>query len=151
MICGKIDEAKTYFAQDERFEKLFNVMKNIPCDIEAGTIVDFGNGISGKIADITTGDKSVRRYESHRKFIDIHYIICGEEIFGYSSISDASGSTGYDGDKDIEFYEGMADEALLHLRAGNFCITYPEDLHKPCCSVTPGNKVKRIVAKVPVK
>ena len=54
----------------------------------------------------------------------------------------------YDENKDIALYKGKV-EQLVHLRAGECLITFPEDLHQPKVRVND-DPVKKVVFKVAI-
>ncbi len=70
------------------------------------------------------------RWEAHRKYIDVQYIVDGCERMGYTYLrSELAIETPYDAQKDIIFYRAQGD--LLEVPAGSFVIFTPHDLHAP--------------------
>lgn len=68
-------------------------------------------------------------YENHKKYIDIHYILAGEEKIDISDVSSLDEVEPYATDKDIMFLTGEAQVELI-LRKGDFLICYPQEAHK---------------------
>ena len=89
------------------------------------------------------------KWECHRKYIDIQYIVKGIERIGYANINRMSVKTGYDAIKDISILEGNGD--YLNLTEGFYGIFFPADAHAPKLSPDdiPG-KVIKVVVKVRV-
>jgi len=87
-------------------------------------------------------------FESHRKFIDIQYMIRGHERHDYAHVSDLERRDGYDEKKDLQVYDGKGSTFIL--KAGSFALYFPGDAHMPCLAVTTPEKVFKIVVKVPV-
>jgi len=85
--------------------------------------------------------------ESHRKYIDIHYCIEGNEKIGWRSL-DACNEVGnvYDSEKDFMTF-GNPPESWVVLRPGSFAIFFPGDAHAPMVST---GIVHKIVVKVAV-
>lgn len=124
---------------------------------------DFTKVENGKY--LIEGDKMfamVQRYESrhmkdcraetHRKFVDIQYVVEGEEYMGWCPFSpDLKTTVEYDETKDVAFYEKLVPESNLVLTPGSFAVLYPEDVHRPCCAIDekPG-PVTKVVVKVSV-
>ena len=97
-----------------------------------------------------TVDASESQFESHRRYIDIQCVVEGEETVFVSQTSSLTPETDYDGAKDIRFYEDFPGETV-RLRPGMFAVFFPQDAHKPRCSVggSPG-KILKIVFKLAV-
>lgn len=87
-------------------------------------------------------------FEAHRDYIDIQYIINGEEKIGVTPYSECSEAIPYDKEKDIEFLNGDGEYYPLH--AGEYMILYPEDAHKPSISLKTKSTVRKAVVKVRV-
>ena len=94
--------------------------------------------------------KSDAKYESHRRYIDIQYMIKGEEKIGVTDLSNCKTCIEYDTDKDLEFYDNCSDEEFLALETGQFLILYPHDAHKPSISKGQKKNVKKVVVKVAI-
>ncbi len=95
------------------------------------------------------------RLETHRKYIDIQYVVSGSEALGWTPLEQLSVTTPYDAAKDVEF--GSAPPAavtLVRLTAGQMAVLWPEDAHAPRLAAAIGDKpaqptdVKKIVVKV---
>ena len=88
------------------------------------------------------------QFEAHRKYIDIQYMIKGEEKIGIAKYSDCFPVTPYDTDKDIEFLTCDDNDNYYILREGEFLIFYPEDAHQPSLAIDTQKLVKKAVIKV---
>ena len=83
-------------------------------------------------------------YEAHRKYIDLQYIVHGEEELGYAAVSDCEIDTPYDEAQDYLLVKGEGSE--IKLSDGDFYIAYPSDGHRPLCSSNPA-EIRKIVVK----
>ncbi len=90
--------------------------------------------------------KSDALYEAHRDYIDIQYIISGEEKIGVTKYSDCTENTPYDKERDIEFLNGEGE--FYPMRTGDYMILYPTDAHKPSISLNEQTTVRKAVVKV---
>ncbi|MCC6933948.1 MAG: YhcH/YjgK/YiaL family protein [Deltaproteobacteria bacterium] len=91
------------------------------------------------------------KFEAHQKYIDVQYIIDGEESIGWAPAADISYNTEYDIENDIRF--GSVAEDLtqtVQLRKGQFAILFPSDGHAPRHSINKPTYVKKVVVKVAV-
>jgi len=92
--------------------------------------------------------KTVReaRFESHRDYIDIQYLVSGDEALGVLPIGELTGATPYDPAKDIVFYATPARYPALRLPPDHFAVFFPADGHQPMCHAgTPGQLHKAVV------
>ena len=87
-------------------------------------------------------------FEAHREYIDIQYIISGEELIGVTDYKKCETTIPYDKEKDIEFLSGEG--FYENLLKGEFMILYPNDSHKPSISIDKKSpqKVRKAVVKV---
>ena len=89
------------------------------------------------------------KFEYHRKYLDIQFMVSGEEIIGWTSSEQMTIMEPYTADKDICF--GTAPEGKwspVHLQEGQLAVFWPEDGHAPRISVGPPAPVMKIVVKV---
>jgi YhcH/YjgK/YiaL family protein len=86
------------------------------------------------------------RLEAHRKYIDIQFVVSGDEWIGWQDLA-ACGETGlgYSAEKEIEFYTA-APAKWFRVQPGSFAIFFPEDAHAPLAGEGPVHKVVMKVA-----
>ena len=84
--------------------------------------------------------------EGHRKYLDIQFVISGDESMGWSPREGLANSVEYDKERDLEFFTGDP-ESIIHVPPGSFVIFHPSDAHLPCIGNGPLHKV---VVKVAV-
>jgi len=107
--------------------------------------------IEGKIVyaivqSYNTRNKDNVKWEAHRKYIDIQFILKGTEKIGISNIEKMKANEQYQEEKDIQFFDGEGE--YYDIKKGEYMIIYPDDIHMP--SIGNGNFVKKIVVKVSV-
>ena len=95
----------------------------------------------------TDPDKTIS--EAHRKYIDIQYMVEGEEIIGVADISCDKVLTEAKEENDVWFYNCKTEP--LTLSAGKYMVLYPNDLHCPGVA-TNGTAMtcRKVVVKVKV-
>ena len=85
--------------------------------------------------------------EAHRKYIDIQYVVSGDEWIGWRDLGTCRESgLGYSTEKEIEFYTA-APETWFQVLPGSFAIFFPGDAHAPLAGTGP---VHKVVVKVAV-
>ena len=95
----------------------------------------------------TDPDKTIS--EAHRKYIDIQYMVEGEELIGVADISCEKELTEAKEENDVWFYNCKTEP--LTLSAGKYMVLYPNDLHCPGVA-TKGTALtcRKVVVKVKV-
>ena len=95
----------------------------------------------------TDPDKTIS--EVHKKYIDIQYMVEGEEIIGVADISEDKELTEAKEENDVWFYDCKTEP--LTLTAGKYMVLYPNDLHCPGVA-TKGKALtcRKVVVKVKV-
>ena len=147
MIVDGINNSKLYLGINKDFEKVFNVLKALNKETPEGKIVIDEGNVWVNVQYF--GDKEPSadpKFEEHRKFIDIHYIVCGEEKFGYSNLDRLTVVDPYDEKRDVEFSKGEIN--TLVLKSGDFLVTYPDDAHIPNMVKLSNGIMVRAVAKI---
>ena len=147
MIIDKIENAHLYENISERINKSFEYirttdLKNLP----AGRYPIDGENIFALVSEYQTKSESEGKLEAHRKYIDVQYVISGEELMGYAPLGNQQILETYKEENDIEFYTG--DKSFTKVSEGMFAIFFPEDVHMPGISTGIISDVKKLVIKV---
>lgn len=93
-------------------------------------------------------DPDVARYEAHKNYVDIQYVVDGKESIYIAPVSIMTETAPYNPEKDVVFFENIDQAATAVLTNGGYAILYPEDAHKPGVTVDETVTVKKIVGKV---
>jgi YhcH/YjgK/YiaL family protein len=147
MIIDKIESAHLYKNISERINKSFEYirttdLKNLP----AGRYPIDGENIFALVSEYKTKSEQEGKLEAHRKYIDVQYVINGEELMGYSPLGNQQILEPYKMENDIVFYTG--DKSFTKVSEGMFAIFFPEDVHTPGISAGKISDVKKLVIKV---
>lgn len=139
------------FIRDKKYEDkisyALSYIKGLDVTIKCGKY-DLKEGIYFGVDEYFTKEYGLP--EVHRKYIDLQYILDGEEIIHLANIQDCSKSLGYNPDKDIEFFENSINSKELVMKKGDWAVFYPDDAHTPQILLNKSSKVKKIVVKIPV-
>jgi biofilm protein TabA len=87
------------------------------------------------------------QWEAHRNFIDLHYIIEGEEVVQVSDIQLMIATTEYQ--DDFQFFEGNAEQSI-NCKKGDFLFLLPHEVHKTAVALNIKGHVKKYVFKIPL-
>lgn len=89
-------------------------------------------------------------YEAHKNYVDIQYIVDGQEHVDVSFEEYMELATPYDSEKDIMFFKNPQKYFSRILGPEEYVILLPHELHKPGQKVGENGNVKKIVGKVQV-
>ncbi|HBL7617225.1 TPA: YhcH/YjgK/YiaL family protein [Escherichia coli] len=108
------------------------------------------NGVIYKTFTANTDLPEKRTPETHKDFIDIQFVISGNELVEFGCLGDTKPHVEKPED-DNYFYDRSGLELNeMKLTDGDFVIFFPWDIHSPLCHKSGSSKVRKIVAKVPV-
>ena len=144
MIVDSLKNSALYEKVHKDFAKVFEALKKISAE-DGKLVLEDGNVWINPPA-LTVISDAEKVFEAHNDFIDIHYIISSAEKFGYANRECLSVTKEYDKQGDYELLNGEAD--LITLKAGDFCIVFPEDAHIPACAKAGEEPLVRVVAKI---
>lgn len=149
MIKDKLRNAKIYYNLSENMQKGLTWLQETDLnDIEDGKYEIDGEKVYASVQTYDTKDDA--KYESHKKYIDIQYMINGAEKIGVADVLNCVSCIEYDSARDLEFYNINSEEEYLELKSGDFLILYPHDAHKPSISISKSLRVKKVVVKVEI-
>lgn len=148
MILDTIENSHLYEKLSERISKAFTYLKETDLKtLPEGKYPIDGDSIYASVQEYLTKNRSEGQLEGHKKYIDIQYVISGEELMGIAPLSTQK-PVDINDEKDYTFYTG--DAGFVNVKEGMFTIFFPTDLHMPCISVDQQKKVKKVVIKVKI-
>ncbi len=139
-----------YYNNPQRWQQAFQFLKTANLnELSSGRQELDGKHLYISVDAYISKDKNETRYESHRKYIDIQYIIEGEEQMGLTTLDKVKVTEPYNGEKDIAFYAFDGGD-YIKATPDNFLVFFPEDVHRPMIKLNENTKVKKIVVKIEV-
>ena len=147
MIVGKLKDLKRYKGLNQNLDKAIDYICSANLyDLNHGkNYIDNENIFINRFNYI--GQKEFDCFfEGHKNYLDIHIILNGKEKLGYSDISELNQVSKYDLENDFIKFEGPI-KNYIDLKAGDFAITFPEDIHMPKISIND-ETIEKIVCKV---
>ncbi|MCE9685763.1 YhcH/YjgK/YiaL family protein [Shewanella sp. AS16] len=120
--------------------------------LEAGSYPLEGEDIFVIVNDYETKPRDTEPFEVHRKYIDVQYVVSGEEEFGYLPLAQQTPSKPYFEKHDyaeFDYESNRSDASYIKLKAGMFALFFPGDIHMPGTGDTP-TSVRKVVIKVRV-
>ena len=149
MILDQLDNALIYAGLGERISiGLALLNEDSVRNAAPGRHEVDGENLFYVVDEYETKPAEEGRLEIHRKYLDIQYIVSGEECIGVAPLEGLTEETPYDGEKDLAFYKYEPTMSNLHLQQGMFAIFWPNEPHMPCRSIDKAETVKKIVVKI---
>ena len=149
MIIDHLENAEIYSNMGDRIALALKYISETDFSlVEKGKYPIDGDLVYAVVSEYHTKPIADCKIEAHKKYIDVQYIISGEEAMGLTLLTDQRPSVPYNEEKDCVFYN--APTSLVNFEPGMFAIYFPSDLHQPCISIGEGGEVKKVVVKVMV-
>ena len=147
MITDTLEQASRYETLHAGFKAAFDFLRDTDLlSLAEGRTVIEGDRLFALTQSYGTRPVADGKLEAHRMYIDIQFIVSGEECIGYAPLGEQPVSTPFDTEKDIGFYHGEA--SFVKLSAGMFAVFFPHDAHLPGRHLGIPSQVKKVVLKV---
>ncbi|MEN8127667.1 MAG: YhcH/YjgK/YiaL family protein [Planctomycetota bacterium] len=149
MILDQLDSALMYAGLGERIATALALLNEDSVrSAAAGKHEVQGDDIFYVVNEYETGAIEDGQLEVHRKYMDIQYIVSGEECIGYAPLEGLTEESPYESENDAAFYKANNAMSRLHLKQGMFAIFWPNEPHMPGRIAEKRGKVKKIVVKI---
>ncbi|HEY2582085.1 MAG TPA: YhcH/YjgK/YiaL family protein [Mucilaginibacter sp.] len=142
-----VEFAKQYHTNKEYWDKAFTFMrdKNLK-DLAPGKYVIDGDNVYATVTEAPSKTFEQSAWESHRKYIDLQYVVTGQEKIGISPLAETTVTAPYDESKDIAHY--TAKGKFYTATPDEFFLFFPNDAHRPNIVVDGYDVVKKLVIKI---
>ena len=149
MILDHLARVATYEKLHPRFAACFAFLRrtDLPTLAQGRHAIDDERAFA-LVQEYDTKPWAEGSLEVHRRYIDIQFVVAGEESIGFAPLTAQAVRESYDEAKDIAFLEGTGEPFTL--RAGHFAIFFPNDAHMPGRTTGEPTRVRKIVIKVEV-
>lgn len=140
--------AVQYHKNKPMWDKVFKFLSDSDLvNMPTGKYPIDGDNCFVNVTDSKTKSPEVSKIESHKKYIDLQYIVTDCERMGLVSPEDATVSEPYNPKKDVAFYK--SDKIKYHTSSGNiFFLLFPDNYHQASVWVKGENTVRKIVVKI---
>lgn len=151
MIIDTLTNATRYYGLGPKFKKAFDYLQQTDFSkVEKGKYEIEGTDIFAIVNEYDTIATAGEQMESHRKYIDVQYIVSGEELIGHDFLQQQTPSKAYDDTADFMLF-AETPVFFSRLQQGMFSIFFPTDLHMPNIKVGEPAPVKKVVMKISVQ
>lgn len=142
MVTGNIKHCEKYYLLNKYFKDVFEYLKTVKKENGKYIISEENAWVNPPVVRDVCSDI----YETHRNFIDIHYILSGSEVFGCCDAERLDVTDEYDKNTDCEFLKGKGN--LITMSEGDFIIVFPEDAHNVIVDYDKSKELVTVVAKI---
>ena len=150
MIADIAANYRIYSGVHRDFERAFEALRKaetmaLPSENNAKIEVD---GFHVVVQHYTTKEFAEKKFEGHRKFIDIQYVLKGSEINYWASTQGLKPITEYNEERDhLNYGDGPA-YSPIRLGDREFAVFFPGDAHKTGCSWDKPSEITKLIVKV---
>jgi biofilm protein TabA len=145
----KVEFAKQYTANKAAWDKAFAYFRDTNLEeLPVGKYPIDGDNVTAAVTDNPTKEYADTKWESHRKYIDMQYVVRGAEKMGQVPLAAATVTKPYDEARDVANYS--AEGPQYEAKPGTIYIFFPQDVHRPNIKAPGFDKDKKVVVKVRV-
>jgi biofilm protein TabA len=150
MILDRLENRRSYGSLHAGLHRGLEYLAGFDAATPDGRYPVDGDDVFAMVQSYETAPSSEKRFEAHRRHIDIQYLISGRERVLHLLAGTLEVDTPYDEGRDVEFYRDPAVSSSVLLLPGEFAIFHPHDVHKPGCMAGGRDPVRKVVVKVRV-
>ena len=150
MFADRIENLKLYIPYNEKIKVVCDYLAKT--DIHALEVgkYDIGEGVRVVVNAFTPKTREAVRWETHKKYIDLQYLIEGDESMGYLPIEEVEAAE-YDAEKDVSHPVPKAGASVSEIALTTGCVAFlePRDAHRPSVKLH-SDASKKLIFKIPV-
>ena len=151
MIYAELKNIKTYKGISKNLDKAIDFIvekKYLNADF-GKNIVDDDKIYFDYPETVSTRENIDLELEYHKKYIDIHIVLEGEESIAYTPFEDCIETKSYNVEEDYGLVKGKA-QAELILNGKNFLLFFPEEPHLALLKIDTPKEIKKVIFKVEI-
>ena len=151
MIYDELKNIKTYKGINKNLDKAIDFIvekKYLNADF-GKNIVDDDKIYFDYPETVSTRENIDLELEYHKKYIDIHIVLEGEEVIAYTPLEDCLETQSYNDEEDYALVKGKAQVELI-LNAKNFLLFFPEEPHLALLKIDTPKEIKKVIFKVEI-
>jgi len=147
----KLDNGSNFEFIKNTSKAAYNFIVNFNPSANKDGNYDLGDGVYANVMSYITLDSNLTIYETHKKYIDIQFVIYGTEIMMMQPVEDIKDRifTKYNAEKDVTLYDYNSGKVRILCPADSI-VFYPNVAHRGGISVNCPTYIRKIVVKVPV-
>jgi biofilm protein TabA len=148
MVTDQLNHADRYTGLHPLFSRAFEYLARPDLEgLAAGTYELEGRRLYSIVQDYVTKPMDQGKWEAHRQYIDLQFVVRGTERIGYAPARRMEAGA-YDTDRDFQALSGRGDFITLH--RGDFVLLWPGEAHMPGMAAGDAGTVRKVVVKIGV-
>jgi biofilm protein TabA len=151
MIVGSLQEVAQQCNSSPFIRKALEFLREVPDKaLPDGRVQVDGTNVYAIVQSYASAPVSeTLRFEAHRQYIDIQFVISGKELMGWAPLKSMMTTIPYNESKDALYgVVSPANVTFVHYGAGQAVVLYPTDAHSPGLADGDSQPVKKVVVKV---
>ena len=148
MVIDSIKNSQRYSAIHHDLEKVFDFLTSLDAGVTPGIYYVDGR-IRVSLGAYMTKPVDECKFENHKKFIDVQYVVAGHEAIDVTSVGLNVIEDKLD-ESDYALYEPGTDYDRVSLKAREFAVIFPGEKHRPSVAVGDPCYVVKAVAKLEI-
>ena len=152
MIVANLENLKDQVVLTPNMETAINwLVEQGQVQHPAGRAVIDGDNVYAEVQAYNSKEGEIV-FEGQVSYVDIQYVVEGEEVIIWANKDDVSMTTHYEAAKG-DFWLGTVspdDTTNVHLKAGQLAVLYPTDAHAPGRAYGASTPVRKLVVKVKI-
>ena len=149
MLFAKIVNLPKYQAILPWTEKLMDYLRtHDPKTLRPGKYEIAGEALYISVQEYLTEPAFARPWECHRRYLDLQYMVEGEEILYMTPAAALQNCGEYNAQSDCVLSHSETAASSLLLKTGDCVLLTPEEAHKPKCIAAHPCNVKKAVIKI---
>jgi YhcH/YjgK/YiaL family protein len=152
MIVTDLEHIEQQVLKTPALKKALDFLRRLDVDgLTDGKVEIDGEDVFAMVQSYETVTMAIPKFEYHKKYIDLQYIVSGAEIIGWAPVGQMTITETYDTDRDVCFGTVPKGQiTAVYLQTGQLAVLFPEDAHAPKLAVNAPSSVIKIVIKVQV-
>jgi biofilm protein TabA len=152
MLVANLDTVERQMPQTPDLQKAIAFLRRTDLlDLPDGKMAIDDTRVYAILQRYRTAPQDAPQFEYHRKYIDLQFVLSGEEIMGWAPAVEMTASFDYNTDQDVCYglmQPGTWSSVLL--QAGQLAVLWPADGHAPRIASGKPCLVRKIVVKVAI-
>ena len=146
MILDTIENFEKYLSLNPYFAKVLDFLQNKNlADLPLGRNEINEDLVYANVVEVKGKRKEEAPIEIHRKFIDVHVPLSGDEIIGYTPLTELPYAEFVEADDAALYPISLSARDYFNVKKGEFAIFFPQDGHAPAITDVP---LKKMIIKV---
>lgn len=149
MIADVLNNYKLYTGMHKDLEKGFKAIEDcLAGELPKETCRVEVNGFTVRVQCYKTKAQEEKKFEGHKKCIDIQYMVKGKETIYWANTDGMVPCTEYNVGNDHLSYADADISSPIRLKGGQFAIFLPDDAHKTGCVLGEAEDIVKLIVKV---